>query len=338
MTMWAGTLLLAVLAPSNGDGSRRSTMVARSSAWPARVLWWEGAAPRLPAMPSAPITPKDTPDLLDDLAASGQLVLDDGTRVWLLWQGRALFELRGPGSFRLDGDRPKRAGTSRRDQGGVRAVDLSLRGSGIGASWVPWHRVAAADLSPVEPPSLELIRPRETATRELRPTLRWLVSPRSQRVDWVLWRLEEDGNLTLVERWSGVRGRQQGLWRSLRAGTSYQWKLRRAGSVAGSEGEISAWFHVVDAARLQELEAFEASLPDQGDPTSGLGKAGEVLLALALEGHGLLEEALASWRALATKRPDSRALRLRIRALGQRELVIPKRRKGGGPADGGRAR
>jgi hypothetical protein len=180
--------------------------------------------------------------------------------------------------------------------------------------WSVSHRAS-------DPGGLSIDGPRETAIRDLRPTLRWRkANPRDRtRLDLLA---VQDGRLVPVERWRGLTGDALRVHFPLAPETLYMWRVSQ--ETVGVESSDQAWFVVREQARIEPLSdwmrSFEAL--DSSDPSTR--RVAEVILAISLERLGLLAEAQVSWRALASQDDAPSGATRRSLALDRRLLVEPR--------------
>ena len=173
------------------------------------------------------------------------------------------------------------------------------------------------------PNRLRIETPRETATTDVRPTLRWRrANPRLKtRLDLLM---VVDGQLEPVERWRGLPGVELRVHHPLRESTLYLWRIQE--ERPGGEREIEqAWFWVHASGGADSMESWIDALPELRSEDSADRGAAEALLALGHERIGLLEEATKTWRALASQ-PGGDAALQRSRELETRQLVSPRER------------
>lgn len=249
---------------------------------------------------------------LTEVSGGEALRLGKNARVDLLFNHRWLtFE--GTGELRLNRGRWAHPASLRRTRDrSLPAIDPTSPGS----QWAPGElREPASEIA--------LETPRETAVRDLRPTLRWSApgTKRSFRLDLLT---VIDGRLEWVETWRGLRTRELRVRQNLIPEAPYLWRV--AEEMDGSSNVAEAWFYVRSPERLQALENWIRSMEELRSEDAEDRHVAESLLAVILERAGLLEEAQSSWRALAGQGRSLDLATKKSRELARRALAEPRGR------------
>lgn len=253
----------------------------------AQVLWLTGPAtiPR-PTQPFArPLSVGDT------LEAYELIEVPADTHLWILYKERELVHLTGRAYATLEPER------------GIQAVTGPVPEHEQLPGYTHGNRAPiGAQEAPAEAADLGIVHPRATAVLGDSPELRWVASgaPQDARFDLTLWRRRADGTLALVEQWRGLVGTTHTLFKPLSRGERYRWTVSLSTPLGfpPEAGRDTAWFEVLAATELPEVErslaAIEARIRRSESPRPEL----HVLRALCLESHGLLDAARREWQLL----------------------------------------
>ena len=259
------------------------------------------------------LTPKGAQALIKplDVISEGETVrMGKNARIDLLFDHRWLSFV-GHGELKSQRNRWSHPGSIRRTR--AREMPDELPVDGLNRWSIGPEQEEGSDLT--------IERPRETAIRDHKPTLRWSSTPtqRTTRLDLLA---VIDGRLELVETWRGLRGKELRVHRSLRPETLYFWRIADEGLQSTSEDH--AWFIIRGPKRIQALDDWVRSLDGLRSDDDEDRHVAESLLAIGLERTGLLEEARSSWRALASQGRILDVASKRSADLKRRRLTEPR--------------
>jgi hypothetical protein len=223
--------------------------------------------------------------ITSEVEAGVPLRLKAGARLTLLVYGSGEeVRLSGPGTFTMDakGTVSGPAGGIRRAKGPGLSLKESLKPGGL----------AQASLVMRGPFDIELTEPSQPVVRTDRPRFRW-VPVRGATAYRFSLRQTGGAVLHATSTQDTALDLAEGL--RLQPGVTYQWTLGT--ELPGvrpllSEGE----FQVLDTARGRALDRLRAA--------AARGFSQRLVYASTLQVYGLLAEAKAEWRVLASQRPE----------------------------------
>jgi hypothetical protein len=296
----AAQLVLAmIMVATPGNPTREATPERETD--PALVVAVRGQVSRTQnARDERPVV-----QLFDVVAEGEELRLGKNSRVDLLFDQRWLTFV-GSGTLKLHRNRWVHPASLRRER--RRAIMGELPERGL----EPWTVAQAGS----EARRLSIESPRETAIRDMRPTLRWRTTQTQETVRLDLLAVVE-GRLELVESWRGLRGRELQVHRPLQPETLYFWRVQAESGKAKLRDQ--AWFIIRGPQKIELLTSWIRSLKELQSSDHEDRQVAELLLAIGLERAGLLAEARSSWRALASQ---GRALEI----AAKREARLERRR------------
>ena len=248
--------------------------------------------------------------LLEVVEEGEELQLGKSSRIDLLFDQRWLTFV-GSGALKLQRNRWFHPPTLSRERSRVIAGELPERGL---ESWTVTQVGSEVDGVSIE-------SPRETAIRDLRPTLRWRTARTQETVRLDLLAAVE-GRLELVESWRGLRGRELQVHRALQPETLYFWRVE--GDSAKAKPHDQAWFIIRGPQKIELLTSWIGSLEELRSTDDEDRQVAELLLAIGLERAGLLAEARSSWRALASQGRALEVAAKRGASLERRRLRAPR--------------
>lgn len=248
--------------------------------------------------------------MLDLVAEGTSMRLGKGSRIDLLFGDRWLtFE--GSGDLKLQRNRWLYPDSVKRTRNLTIPSDLPEPGF---EAWTGTQEPAAGQ-------QVWIDSPRETAIRDLKPTLRWRSERRRETVRLDLLTVVQ-GRLELVESWRGLRGRELQVYRALTPERPYMWRVSNEGEEPRSFDQ--AWFIVRGPKKMESLSAWIRALEALRSKDDEDRQVAESLLAIGLERAGLLAEARSSWQALASQGRVLEVASERVELLKGRQLVGPR--------------
>ena len=324
MSLHLSRALPVIVAASLYFGTLSTPTAHASGNHAAQVLWLSGQA-TVSVRPKRGL-PLSRTELqpLDAVESGHRLSLSRGHGLWLYYPDlERVYMVKGPCDWVVASDRGPVLDQC--EQGArLKAIDVAGMPR-LGVGRVPWREAAPVEAHTERP---VIVEPREASVTAVRPTLDWRDAEGGHRYEVIVWRLDAQGTLQIVERWRRLSTLSHTLSRPLTPGTDYFWAVRRSSAKESQESWSTAWFHALSPAESDEVARVGLLLAKRQVEEPGSTLPLEVLRGLVFEHFSLIEEAKSVWEGVKRDNTQYESLSRHIQRLDLRVLANPRGRLG----------